>query len=791
MRSVGTTLLGLLLSQIMAATFAFAQATADSPRSLSGADLEPIADIVQAQIKAGEIPGAAVLIGNRGRVIYRRAFGYRALGPEKLPMKEDTVFDLASLTKVIATTTAVMQLAENGRLRLEDPISKYWPALGANGKESITVRQLLTHYSGLGPDLNLEQAWSGYSAALKKIVAQRPMFPPGSRFLYSDIDFEILGELVRRVSGQPLDAYCERHIFRPLGMNHTGFRPSPAERDRIAPTEYVEGKLRWGQVHDPTAYRMGGVAGHAGLFSNADDLAIFAQMLLDEGTYKGVRILRPRTVEEITAPKSPPTGTRLRGLGWDIGAPFASNRDELPAAGSYGHTGYTGTLIWIDPVSKTYVVVLTSRLYPDGKGDAEPLRIRIMALVSAALGPLSAKEVLAARPSLASYYESTNGNGKRLYDGKVATGADVLEREQFAPLRGKRVGLITNASGVDSAGKRLIDRMYKTPGVRLAAIFSPEHGLYGNLDEKVASGVEPATGLPLFSLYGDVERPTDRMLEGIDVLVFDVQDTGARFYTYATTMAYAMEAVAKKGIGFYVLDRPNPLSGAMVQGPVMDKDLKSFVGYFPMPVRHGMTVGELAEMFNVENKIGAKLHVIRMRGYKRGEWYDDTGLQWAVPSPNLRTLTEATLYPGVAMVEGANVSVGRGTETPFELLGAPWIDGTKLAAYLNHRRIQGVSFQPVDFTPNASSYKNQACHGIRIVLIDRQALDSPALGIEIADALYRLYPTEFQIDKTLEMIGSRRVLKAINDGEDPRSIERQWQVSLAEFRKLRARYLLY
>ena len=706
-------------------------------------------------------------------------------------MKEDTVFDLASLTKVIATTTAVMQLAENGRLRLEDPISEYWPALAANGKESITVRELLTHYSGLGPDLNLEQAWSGYRAALKKIVAQRPTFPPGARFLYSDIDFEILGELVRRVSGQSLDAYCERHIFRPLKMNHTGFKPPPSERDRIAPTEYVEGKLRWGQVHDPTAYRMDGVAGHAGLFSNADDLAIFAQMLLDGGSYKGARILRPRTVEEITAPQSPPNGMRLRGLGWDIGAPFASNRDELAPAGSYGHTGYTGTLIWIDPVSKTYVIVLTSRLYPDGKGDAEALRIRIVALVSAALGPLSDAQVLAARPSLASYYESTKGNGKKLYDGKVATGADVLAAERFAPLKGLRVGLITNASGVDSAGTRLIDRMYKTPGVRLAAIFSPEHGLYGNLDDKVASGVEPATGLPLFSLYGGVERPTDAMLEGIDVLVFDVQDAGVRFYTYATTMAYAMEAAAKKGIEFYVLDRPNPLSGAMVQGPMMDKDLKSFVGYFPMPVRHGMTVGELAEMFNAENRIGAKLHVIRMRGYKRGEWYDDTELQWMNPSPNLRTLTEATLYPGVAMVEGANVSVGRGTETPFELLGAPWTDGKKLAAYLNQRKIPGVSFEPADFTPNASSYKNQACHGIRIALVDRQALDAAALGIEIADALHRLYPTEFQIDKTLEMVGARWVLKAINDGSDPQSIVDRWRVSVADFRRLRAQYLLY
>jgi uncharacterized protein YbbC (DUF1343 family) len=329
------------------------------------------------------------------------------------------------------------------------------------------------------------------------------------------------------------------------------------------------------------------------------------------------------------------------------------------------------------------------------------------------------------------------------------------------------------------------------PDVKLAVIFSPEHGFSGKAEGRVSLTREPLTGLPIYSLYGDVVRPTQKMLVGLGALIFDVQDAGARFYTYITTMGYAMEACAKKGIPFYVLDRPNPINASLVQGPVLDSNLRSFTGYFPLPVRHGMTVGELAEMFNVERKIGVKLHVIKMRGYERSHWYDETGLLWLSPSPNLQTLTETILYPGVAMVEGANVSVGRGTMTPFELLGAPWINGDELASYLNSRRIQGVRFTPLDFTPNSSRFKNQLCHGVQIVLLDRQVLDSPALGIEIASALYGLYPKDFQLDKTLGLIGSRKVLQAVKDGQDPTSIVRDWQGPLEQFCKLRSKYLLY
>jgi uncharacterized protein YbbC (DUF1343 family)/CubicO group peptidase (beta-lactamase class C family) len=772
-------------------------AAVNSASDLSEAQLAPLASVIEEAIRTGRCPGAVVLVGQQGRVVYRRAFGNRAVVPQQVRMTPDTIFDLASLTKVIATTTAVMQLVERGMISLEDPVADYWPEFKAHGKEDITVRELLTHYSGLRPDLDLKPEWSGYETALPMIVEETPVAVPGTRFIYSDINFETLGEIVRRVSGQPLEVFCAQNIFQPLGMTDTFFSPPPAVHDRIAPTQYQygeTGKMLWGEVHDPTAYNMGGVAGHAGLFSTADDLAIFAQLLLNGGTYAGARVLSPLSVEKMTTPQAPPDAMILRGLGWDIDSPYASNRGELYPLGSYGHTGWTGTSIWIDPVSRTYVILLTNRVHPDGKGDVVGLRTRVASVVAAALGPASTEQILASRRSLTGYFELMKSYRIRgVRNGKVQTGIDVLVAENFAPLAGMRVGLITNHTGRDAQGRRTIDLLYRAPGVKLRAIFGPEHGFTGTADEgaPVASGQDPATHLPVYSLYGKTTRPTDKMLAGLDALVFDIQDAGVRFYTYVTTLGYAMEAAAKKGIAIYVLDRPNPINGFSVEGPVLDKDLTSFVAYFPMPVRHGMTVGELAEMFNRENNLGVKLHVIKMRGWERTDWFDETGLPWVKPSPNLRTLTEATLYPGVAMVEGANVSVGRGTDTPFELLGAPWIESRKLAAHLNERKIQGVRFLPVEFTPRSGPFKGQVCHGISLVLLDRQALNSPELGVELVAALYRLFPQDFQIDKTLALVGARGVLAAIQKGHDPGSIMRRSYEAREPFRRMREKYLLY
>jgi uncharacterized protein YbbC (DUF1343 family)/CubicO group peptidase (beta-lactamase class C family) len=767
----------------------------DDP-ALHKEQLSSIASIVDKAVNEGKTPGAVVVVGNSRGIYYHRAFGYRSLKPEKVPMTEDTVFDLASLTKVVATTTAVMQLVEKGKLSLDAPVSRYWPAFRKNGKARITIRHLLTHYSGLRADLKMRPKWTGYRTALRKIIADKPVNPPGSSYLYSDINFEILGEVVRRVSHLRLDSYCARHIFGPLGMKDTGFRPDRSRIRRTAPTEYREGKLICGEAHDPSCYAMGGISGHAGLFSTGSDLSVFAEMMLNGGKSGKVRIIKSSTVEHMTIPQSPPGGKKLRGLGWDIEPPFASNAKELFPVGAYGHLGYTGTSLWIDPVTDTFIIILTNRLHPDGGGDLKDMRAAIRTAVSDMLGPASNRQILEKRPSLQKFFSTQKTaqvypSGEKKSGPGVMTGIDVLYGEHFASLKGKSVGLITNHTGRDSNGQRTIDLIYDAPGVRLKAVFSPEHGLNGDADSAVSSTRDTATGLPVYSLYGSARKPTAKMLKGLDALVFDIQDAGVRFYTYISTMGYAMEAAAKRGIPFYVLDRPDPITASLVQGPVSDESLKSFTAYFPLPIRHGMTVGELAGMFNAEYRIGAKLHVIRMTGYKRSQWYDETGLTWINPSPNLRSLDEAVLYPGVAMVEGANVSVGRGTATPFEIMGAPWISADALASHLNARKIPGVRFEQVEFTPESGSYERRLCRGVRVIVTDRGILDSPAMGIEIISALYRLYPEDFKLDSTLGMVGAKWIINDIRAGLDPHSIAIKWQSSLEEFSAKRSRYLLY
>jgi len=374
---------------------------------------------------------------------------------------------------------------------------------------------------------------------------------------------------------------------------------------------------------------------------------------------------------------------------------------------------------------------------------------------------------------------------------KVHLGIDVLAAGGFAQLAGLRVGLLANDASRDSSGRRTVQVLATAPGVRLVALFSAEHGMGADRDGKIASGRDPETGLPIHSLYGAQRRPAGKMLEGLDAVVVDLQDVGVRFYTYATTMGYLMEAAALRRLKVFILDRPNPIDAAGVRGPVLDQDLRSFTGYFPMPLQHGMTLGELATMFNGELKTGADLAVIAMRDYRRGTWFDETGLPWVNPSPNLRSPGATVLYPGVALIEGTNVSVGRGTPSPFELVGAPWIDGPALAGYLGRRGIAGVRFEPAAFTPSSDRYAGKRCHGIRIVLSDRTVLDAPRLGMELAVALRRLHPKEFAVRDMLALLGSRRTLAAIEAGEDPAAIGQRWQAGLEAFTAMRARYLLY
>jgi uncharacterized protein YbbC (DUF1343 family)/CubicO group peptidase (beta-lactamase class C family) len=764
------------------------------------ANFSVIDSMMQQAVADHKIPGGVVLIGHNGKVVYRKAFGWRSLEPTQESMTVDTIFDLASLTKCIATTTSVMKLIQDGRIRLNDPVSAYLPDFAQNGKQDITVRELMTHYSGLGPDLDLRAPWQGRDTAFNMAMHEKPMYPPGSRFLYSDINFETLGFLVEKVTGQPLNAFAEQEVFQPLGMRDTRFLPPARWLPRIAPTQYDEHEqMLRGTVHDPTARRMGGVAGHAGLFSTADDLSKFAQDLLT-----GDHVLSPTIVEKMSTPQQPANAASLRGLGWDIDSPFASNRGDLLPVGSFGHTGFTGTSLWIDPVTQTYIILLTNAVHPRGQGSVVSLRSRLAtAVVQSLVLTVNEKEKL--RLARITGYNESLMASRRITsrNGQVKTGIDVLAAHNFSELHRDtdpplKIGLVTNQTATDSQGHRTADVLAHAPGIELAAIFSPEHGIAGKLDTTdISNSRDEATGAQIFSVYGNSEvsrRPSVAALNSIDAIVYDIQDVGVRFYTYESTLGYFLEAAAKAGKPIFVLDRPNPINGADVQGPVADPKRESFVSYSQTPIRHGMTVGELAKMFNAERAIGAKLTVVPMEGWMRGDWFDSTGRMWINPSPNMRSLNEATIYPGIGMIETTNISVGRGTDTPFEWIGAPWIDAAgaaTLAHALNARELSGVRFVPTSFTPTSSNYANQLCGGVNILVTDRNALESPELGIEIASALHSLYPNDYKLAGLDTLMVSKASLDALTSGQDPRRIAEQWQDQIESFMTIRAKYLLY
>jgi uncharacterized protein YbbC (DUF1343 family) len=757
-----------------------------------------IDDAVNAAIAEKKLPGAVVLVGRGDAVLYRKAYGNRALVPSAEPMTIDTIFDVASLTKVIATTSAVMMLVEDGKIRLTDPVALYIPSFAKYGKDRVTVRHLMTHMSGLRPDVDLADPWVGYDAAINLASEEVLSAAPGRQVIYSDIGYFLLADIVAKVSGQPFDQFVASRLFKPLGMTDTMFKPADGLRSRIAPTEVCTpygwpcagpgAEMLRGVVHDPTARRMGGVAGHAGLFSTADDISRFARMLLHGGELSSARVLSPLAVARMTSPSTPEESVNVRGLGWDIDSSYSSNRGELLPIGSFGHTGFTGTSVWIDPATEVYVVFLSNRVHPDGKGDVTPLRARVATIAASAFTTL---------PS------SALSGTRRMFDAQtpavappaftpVQAGIDVLRATGFAALKGMKIGLLTNHTGQARDRAATIDVLADAPGVTLAALFSPEHGIRGLLDATVPSTKDDRTGLPIHSLYGEARRPTAEMLSGLDAIVIDLQDVGARFYTYMTTMAYVMEEAAPRKIKVFVLDRPNPIGGVHIEGPTLDADAASFIGYWPaMPTRHGMTLGELAKLFNAEKRIGADLTVVAMRNWRRDAWFDETGLMWIGPSPNMRNLHAATLYTGLASFEGSNISVGRGTDTPFEHIGAPWIDGMRLADALNARAIPGVRFYAEQFTPTSSKFANERCQGIFIVVTDRNAVRPVRVGAEIASALIKLFPGKFEIDPSLRLFGSAAGLARIKNGDDPAAIAASWNAGEARWRLLRAKYLLY
>ncbi len=832
-------------------TFYFANAQGlpvAAPQSvgMNAAKLNQIDALVEADIAAKKLPGAVVLVGHKGKIVFRKAYGNRSLVPTVEPMTVDTIFDVASLTKPIATATSIMILVEQGKLRLSDTIGKFIPDIDDENAKKVTIQQLLTHTSGYRPDFDLGEKWTGRDGMLAALKKEKLRTPSGTKFVYSDIGFIVLGEIVERISKGYLFDFAASNVFEPNLQGETRFfaagktvadqqaTPVWAEtvltflelKKRIAPTENVRGQSSYlgmtyegngtsaneilrGQVHDPTSFRMGGVAGHAGLFSTADDLARYCQMLLNGGTLNGKRVMSAQTIARMTAPYVVSEDGATRGLGWDMNTSFSQNRGELFPLGSFGHTGFTGTGVWIDRVSQTFVVFLSNRVHPDGKGDVGPLRAKVSTVVASAIEDTPIEKYkqaeaeynaavaaqipkfISSQRSAVSSQQSASVSSPTVREGSTLNGVDVLERDKFERLDGMKIGLVTNHTGRNLAGKQTIDILKEAPNVKLVALFAPEHGIRGLLDDKVSDEVDAKTGLPIYSLYGETRRPMPEQLKDLDAIVYDIQDIGTRFYTYTATLKNVLEEAAKAGKPVFVLDRPNPINGSSVEGPFADESQLSFIAAHTTPVRYGLTIGELGMMMNMERKIGADLKVIKMEGWSRSMWFDETGQTWVNPSPNMRSLTEATLYPGIGLLETTNLSVGRGTDTPFEVVGSPWLDGQKLAKYLNERNLKGVRFVPIRYKPNASVFKDEQLGGVNIVITERSSFQTVRTGIEIATALRKLYPADWQVDKYARLLVNAEILDMVKRGETPENIEKVMQKHVDDFAKRRASFLLY
>ena len=848
-------------------------------------DFTPIQTLLTQAIADKKLPGAVVLIGHNGQVVFHQALGVRKLAGEPgldgtpspaEPMTEDTIFDMASLSKCLSTATAVMQLYEAGKLAFDDPVAQYLPAFAANGKSAVTIRQLLTHYSGLPPDVDLKDPW-GLAApekaeGLRRALASPLDATPGTHFEYSDINYIVLGALVEKLSGQTLDIYAAKHIFQPLGMTKTtyhgfdlacsqygieqvganilphtkpvvetmvGYNRSARHNcnvsswnpndARTAPTAHDDESkanpalnpnfdhLLRGTVHDPTTRRMGGVAGHAGVFSTVGDISLFAQALLDKLTRNtGPFPLSQATLRLMTTPEQPSTaentatiftpdgqptrGVALRGFGWDINSAFSRPRGAVFPIGSFGHTGFTGTSLWMDPASNTYVILLANAIHPRGGANISPLRGQLATAAAKALG------IGQLGPGL---------GPDNIRPRRTLTGIDVLASTRYAVLAEAATrhgghlnfGLLTNQTGLDAGGRRTIDLLRNDapkamPGLTLTTLFSPEHGLSGTQDtEHLIAETDPATHLPILSLYGAKEsdrRPKPADLAKLDAVVIDLQDAGVRFYTYETVMEYFLEAAAQTSTEIIVLDRPALTGGAQVQGPVSDPSKPgAYINYIPLPARHGLTLGELARYFVAEKHLDTHLTVVPLQNWSRSEYFDQTGLPWTNPSPNLRSLIAAILYPGTAFVETTNLSVGRGSDHPFEQIGAPYIHAEELATYLTARHIPGVAISPTTIAiaedSNRYPYHGQTISGLRFTVHseDRQAFDAPELGVELLAALHHLYPTQFNLAKANTIVANTATMQALEANTDPRDLAAPWTADLASFKTHRQPYLLY
>jgi len=757
--------------------------TPETLRAMDQAVLEAIRD--------KKLPGGVLWLEHKGD-IYRKAYGKRATVPSGEAMTLNTIFDAASLTKVVATTPCILRLVEQKRLSLEDKVCKFLPELtGDPNKATITIQHLLTHTSGLLPGIRRGYEWQGYDTGIALATSEASPGHSGYDYRYSDINFILLGEIIRRITGKTLSVFSHESIFSPLKMLDTSFGPATEQATRIAPTTRMEDEsILRGIVHDPTARAMGGEAGHAGLFTTAHDLARYCRMILNGGELDGIRVLRTETVELMSTVQTPEIISARRGLGFDIDSPYSGPRGATFPRGSFGHSGWTGTSLWIDPFSRTTVIFLSNRNHPAG-GNVLALRHRLGTLAAEATG-FDFTKITGALPELARKEKQQARETVRRPAGKVLSGIDVLVAGDFDLMKGLKVGLITNPTGLDRKSRTTIDLLHSAKQVELVSLFGPEHGIRGSLDGNVGDGVDDKTGLPVHSLYAgkDRRKPSPEHLADVDALVFDMQDIGCRFYTYVSTMGLAMEAAEEAGLRFFVLDRVNPIGGLKVAGPLRDGERK-FVAFHEIPVQHGMTTGEIAGLYQSELFPELDLTIVPLRHWKRSMRFGETGLPWVKPSPNMPNLTAATLYPGIGLLEFTNISVGRGTSVPFEIVGAPYIQAEDLANELTSRDLPGLQFVPIRFTPESSIFMGEECGGVRVLLKDPSQFTPVRLGLSIAQSLRQLYPAQWETTKLNTLLRHPPTEQAILDQKPTESIIAEWKKDLEAFEDRRRKHLLY
>jgi len=774
--------------------------------------LSYIDTFIESEIDKG-FPGAVLLVMKDGKVVKHTAYGYKLKyenGIElsnPIAMTEDTLFDLASNTKIYATTLAIIKLVDEGRIHLTDPVEKYLPLFKDKEtdpikmKKYVTIEHLLNHSSGLPANFKFydpKSAKDFYSLDREKTIQYLMEIPleyePGTKDVYSDIGFMILGVIIEEVTGQSLDQYVEEKIYAPLGLKRTVFCPLKKgfKKEEIAATE-LNGNTRdfnidfpnirtytlQGEVHDEKAYySMGEVAGHAGLFSTAKELGILSQMILNGGKFGDYYLADEETIRTFMEPSAV---TSFRTLGWNRASWEGQENKfgEYAGPDTIGHTGWTGTFTHIDPEKNIIVILLTNKkhspvTYTDGgkidgfKGDYfETGKYgKILTMVYNAYYKKHPEE----RPP-------------------VRLGIDRINQYQTL-FQGKKIGLITNHTGMNSQGEVSIDVLYEK--FNLIALFSPEHGIRGNQEAgtSVEHSIDEKTGLPIYSLYGQTKRPTEEMMKDIDILAFDMQDVGARFYTYISTMAYAMEACAQYDKTFVVFDRPNPIGGK-VEGNCLDSSYWSFIGVYSIPQRHGMTVGELARLFNEEYGIGCKLVVIPMTRYSRDLYYEECGLNvWQPPSPNMPAVDTALVYSGTCIFEGTNISEGRGTDKPFEIIGAPWINGEVLADEMERLNLPGVQFRAITFVPAENKYKGQSCEGVELIITDRRQYNSVLTGLYLLNTIQKLYPEKIEYrNEHFDALTGEPLLRSGNYSVE--EIEWQWIEEARDFAEMSKKYYLY